>query len=145
MNELNYTIKELNTDLTKAEMEARAKVLIDNFLEAGLVSPAKGMIQLKAMKTIVDKMISQLEPFGIDDLDNYDGTIDGHKVTERSGGRWSYSHCAAWVEVDEKKKEIEALMKSIKEPVVMPETGEMIDPGVYKPSKTSFSVEFKKK
>ena len=35
MNELNYTIKELNTDLTKAEMEARAKVLIDNFLEAG--------------------------------------------------------------------------------------------------------------
>lgn len=144
MNELNYTLKELDTDITKKQMESRAKELIDNFLDAGLVSPAKGLVQLKAMKKIVEDMMKRLEPFALSDLPNYDGSINGHKVMEKSTGRWDYSGCAVWQDLDRQKKEVEALMKSIKEPVVYAETGEYVSPAVYKPSKTSFSVEFKK-
>jgi hypothetical protein len=144
MNELNYTIKELDSNLTKKEMEARAKVLVDNFLEAGLIAPGVGMVQLKAMKKIVDDMIKRLEPYAIDDIPNYDGSINGHKVMEKTGGRWDYSTCDVWQDLDRQKKEVEALMKSIKEPVVYAETGEYVTPAIYKPNKTSFSVEFKK-
>jgi hypothetical protein len=95
----------------------------------------KLMIRLTAMEKIVAGVREAIKFQLLQEADmrkEKSYSINGHRIEKCTRKTYSYSHCQAWASLDEKKKQIESLMKSITEPVAVAETGEIIEPATWK-------------
>lgn len=122
------TIKQFN--LSKDQIEQFAsQVLNDVFYHDGdILSTA---ICLRAMEDVIKKVRSGVGEMITEEAEKYaEKTFDykGAKFTKTNRTTYNYSESAKWNELNEKKKELESLMKTIKEPVADTETGELIYP-----------------
>jgi len=69
--------------------------------------------------------------------------FNGYKFENTASGRYDYSNNIEWKQLNEAKKQLEEDMKlasKSKNSYINEETGEIIQPAVYKPNKTSVKI-----
>jgi len=130
------TIKQFN--LSKDQIEQFvSQVLNDVFYnESDILSTA---ICLRAMEDVIKKVRSGVSDLIIEESEKYaEKTFDykGAKFTKTNRVTYVYSESEIWNKLNEKKKQLEAIMKTIKEPVADTDTGEIINPAQTKVSQS---------
>ena len=129
-------IKDFNLNKDQIEQFA-SQVLNDVFYHDGdILSTA---ICLRAMEDVIKKIRSGVGELITEEAEKYDEKTfeyKGAKFTKTNRATYVYSESSEWNKLNEKKKELESLMKTIKEPVADPETGELIYPAQKKVSES---------
>lgn len=126
--------------ITKAAIQDYSDYLIKQ-LEDGLANPMDMALRLKFMEELIDKMKERLRSLVIDELGKYTKGKDiirhnGQFKAKETGVRYDFTGCndPLWnrfnqeiVELTEKRKEREAMLKTIKEKqtIIDEETGEI--------------------
>ena len=122
--------------------------------EDGEIAPLKAYLQLR--KDIDDRMKSLEILKDLSTTEFYqvyggkDVTIYGATVTKHQGGRYDYKHIPRWVAAkskldaieDEAQQAYKAATDKMGGQMMDEETGEIIEPAVYKANKESFAVKF---
>jgi hypothetical protein len=126
--------------ITKAAIQDYSDYLIKQ-LEDGLANPMDMALRLKFMEELIDKMKERLRSLVIDELGKYTKGEDiirhnGQFKAKETGVRYDFTGCndPLWnrlnqeiVELTDKRKEREAMLKTIKEKqtIIDEETGEI--------------------
>jgi len=136
------TIKMFNLNKDQIEQFA-SQVLDDIYNHDGNVLDTA--ICLSAMESMIKKVRAGVKDLIIQESDKYgEKTFDykGARITKTSRVSYDYSNTDQWNVVTEKRKEIEGIAKTIKDPIADTETGEIINPAQKKISE-SISITIK--
>lgn len=138
---------------TKFSIELLKQTIVHHFRETG-ENPLEMLVKAEALIQLLDGIRADLKEDVISLLDKHpQGKADvlGAEVAKfESGVKYAYDGDYTWQKLNQevesikyKLKERESLLKTIKEPLVDPETGEMIYPAP-KYSTTTFKISLKK-
>lgn len=123
-------------------------------VNAGTADADKVFIELKkiekelksAIDTVFDEALTEIEKLG-----KGEHLINGTIVSVRaSGGRWDFKNCSLWVDHKSQLENVEKHLKSlvssrtIGDPMVDEETGEMLELPIYNPGKETIFVKIPK-
>jgi hypothetical protein len=107
-----------------------------NKIIAGEVDALQVDYFLKTFEIVSEKIRKHFEVkdilFDAIEKNNNQPFKGAESITVQSKTTYDYSHNPAWVALDEQKKQLEKLMKSIDEPIVIEGTGEEILPAKIK-------------
>lgn len=118
-------------------------------VEDGEINALEGFIVLKAISTTVTDTMAKIKTEAVQEADKYgDKTFQafGAQIEKRSGGGvWSYKHLEGWNELNDQKKAVEDLHKQAfkmigQAEVIDPNTGEIIQPALWKPNAETISI-----
>lgn len=137
----------------KFNVELLKQRIVSHFKETG-ESPLTMLVRAEALQQLLDGIRAELKEDVIAELDRYPqgkAEVLGAELSKmESGVKYAYDGDYTWSKLNQevesvkyKLKEREALLKTIKEPLVDPETGEMIYPAP-KYSTTTFKISLKK-
>ena len=137
----------------KFNIELLKQTIVAHFRDSG-ESPLEMLVKSEALQQLLDGIRAELKEDVIAELDKYpQGKADvlGAELSKmESGIKYAYDGDYTWQKLNQeveavkyKLKEREALLKAIKEPLVDPETGEIIYPAP-KYSTTTFKISLKK-
>lgn len=138
---------------TKFSIELLKQTIVAHFRESG-ASPLEMLVKSEALCQLLEGIKAELKEDVLNELDKYpQGKADvlGAEMSRmESGVKYAYDGDYTWQKLNQeveavkyKLKEREALLKTIKEPLVDPETGEYIYPAP-KYSTTTFKISLKK-
>lgn len=138
---------------TKFSIELLKQNIVLHFKETG-ENPLDMLVKSEALIQLLDGIRADLKEDVIELLDKYPqgkAEVLGAEVSKfESGVKYAYDADHTWLKLNQeieaikfKQKERESLLKTIKEPLVDPETGEMIYPAP-KYSTTTFKISLKK-
>jgi hypothetical protein len=138
---------------TKFSIELLKQTIVSHFRETG-ENPLDMLVKSEALVQLLDGIRAELKEEVLNELALHPkGKADvlGAEVsTIESGVKYAYDGDHTWLKLNQeieaikfKQKERESLLKTIKEPLVDPETGEMIFPAP-KYSTTTFKISLKK-
>lgn len=140
-------------NITKQSIAITASQIAEPILD-GQISPSRKMIQLVALRDILDEVISTIKPAVIDELKLSKGSsaqIFGAKIEPHSSAKYDYSKCghSEWERLNQEessakagKKKIEAFLKTLEGSVALESTGELVSPPIKTGSET-IKVTFK--
>lgn len=134
-----------DTKLDKTYINSLANKWIAK-VENGDADVLEAYTNIKAIAEAAKAALKKLEEQASVKLIEYKNSKDIHSASlTYSDARRSfdYSNVTAHVELKKKLEAIEQIAKSIKTPMVDPETGEVIEPAMEVYSKSSISVKFK--
>ena len=151
--ELLPKIELTSIEPSKFNIELLKQTIVHHFRETG-ESPLEMLVKAEALIQLLDGIRADLKEDVIGILDNHpNGKADvlGAEVSRfESGVKYAYDGDYTWQKLNQevesikyKLKERESLLKTIKEPLVDPETGEMIYPAP-KYSTTTIKISLKK-
>lgn len=140
-------------DPTKFNIELLKQRIVSHFKETG-ESPLTMLVKAEALQQLLDGIRAELKEDVINELERYPqgkAEVLGAELSKmESGVKYAYDGDYTWQKLNQeveaikyKLKEREQLLKAIKEPLVDPETGELIHP-VPKYSTTTFKISLKK-
>ena len=138
---------------SKFNIELLRQVVVSHFRETG-ENPLEMLVKAEAIVQLLEGIKTDLKADVISQLDlhpNGKADILGAEVSRiESGVKYAYDGDYTWLKLNNeveaikfKQKERESLLKTIKEPLVDPETGEMVYPAP-KYSTTTFKISLKK-
>ena len=138
---------------TKFSIELLKQTIVAHFRESG-ESPLEMLVKSEALVQLLEGIKADLKEDVINELDKYpQGKADvlGAEMSRmESGVKYAYDGDYTWQKLNQeveavkyKLKERESLLKTIKEPLVDPQTGEMVFPAP-KYSTTTFKISLKK-
>ena len=145
---------ELNSiNPSKFSIELLKQVVVSHFRETG-ENPLEMLVKAEALVQLLEGIRSELKEDVINQLDLHPQgkaiVLDAEVSRIESGVKYAYDGDHTWLKYNQeleaikfKQKERESLLKTIKEPLVDPETGEMIYPAP-KFSTTTFKISLKK-
>jgi hypothetical protein len=145
---------ELNSiNPSKFSIELLKQVVVSHFRETG-ENPLEMLVKAEALVQLLEGIRSELKEDVINQLDLHPQgkaiVLDAEISRIESGVKYAYDGDHTWLKYNQeleaikfKQKERESLLKTIKEPLVDPETGEMIYPAP-KFSTTTFKISLKK-
>lgn len=122
--------------ISKSQIEEVSEVIATSIKE-GEEDPLLMLANLKAMETLITSVKKKITDVVDDSINEYpEKSFIKHGVRFTKGNRKSYDYSVnqAWVEVNAKKKGIEAFMKVLTTPVADPDSGEIINPPPFKSS-----------
>lgn len=130
MNEL-AEIKRL--DLTKKEVEEFAAGACYEIVN-GTDDILKVSKNLKAVKEVVKIIEAYIKSYVLDEAMKYGKTFEhgGAKFEIRYRNTFEFKSDPTWVELNRQLKEREAMLKNLKEPIIVESTGEIINPPLHK-------------
>lgn len=138
---------------SKFSIELLKQTIVQHFRETG-ENPLDMIVKAEAVIQLLEGIRAELKQDVIDILDRFPqgkAEVLGAEVLKaESGVKYAYDGDYTWSKLNQeldaikyKMKERESLLKTIKEPLVDPETGEMIHPAP-KYSTTTFKISLKK-
>ena len=138
---------------SKFNIELLRQVVVSHFRETG-ENPLEMLVKAEAIVQLLEGIKVDLKEDVISQLDlhpNGKADILGAEVSRiESGVKYAYDGDHTWLKLNQeleaikyKQKERESLLKTIKDPLVDPETGEMVYPAP-KYSTTTFKIALKK-
>lgn len=138
---------------SKFNIELLRQVVVSHFRETG-ENPLEMLVKAEAIVQLLEGIKTDLKADVISQLDlhpNGKAEILGAEVSRiESGVKYAYDGDYTWLKLNNeveaikfKQKERESLLKTIKDPLVDPETGEMVYPAP-KYSTTTFKIALKK-
>jgi hypothetical protein len=138
---------------TKFSIELLKQNIVHHFRETG-DNPLEMLVKAEALIQLLDGIRAELKEDVIEILDrhpNGKAEVLGAEVSRfESAVKYAYDGDYTWQKLNQevesikhKQKERESLLKTIKDPLVDPETGEMIHP-VPRISTTTFKISLKK-
>ncbi len=145
---------ELNSiNPSKFSIELLKQVVVSHFRETG-ENPLEMLVKAEALVQLLEGIRAELKEDVINQLDLHPQgkamVLDAEVSRIESGVKYAYDGDHTWLKYNQeleaikfKQKERESLLKTIKEPLVDPETGEMIYPAP-KFSTTTFKISLKK-
>jgi len=145
---------ELNSiNPSKFSIELLKQVVVTHFRETG-ENPLEMLVKAEALVQLLEGIRAELKEDVINQLDLHPQgkaiVLDAEISRIESGVKYAYDGDHTWLKYNQeleaikfKQKERESLLKTIKEPLVDPETGEMIYPAP-KFSTTTFKISLKK-
>ena len=145
---------ELNSiNPSKFSIELLKQVVVTHFRETG-ENPLEMLVKAEALVQLLEGIRAELKEDVINQLDLHPQgkaiVLDAEVSRIESGVKYAYDGDHTWLKYNQeleaikfKQKERESLLKTIKEPLVDPETGEMIYPAP-KFSTTTFKISLKK-
>ena len=145
---------ELNSiNPSKFSIELLKQVVVSHFRETG-ENPLEMLVKAEALVQLLEGIRAELKEDVISQLDLHPQgkaiVLDAEVSRIESGVKYAYDGDHTWLKYNQeleaikfKQKERESLLKTIKEPLVDPETGEMIYPAP-KFSTTTFKISLKK-
>ena len=145
---------ELNSiNPSKFSIELLKQVVVTHFRETG-ENPLEMLVKAEALVQLLEGIRAELKEDVISQLDLHPQgkaiVLDAEISRIESGVKYAYDGDHTWLKYNQeleaikfKQKERESLLKTIKEPLVDPETGEMIYPAP-KFSTTTFKISLKK-
>ena len=145
---------ELNSiNPSKFSIELLKQVVVSHFRETG-ENPLEMLVKAEALVQLLEGIRAELKEDVINQLDLHPQgkamVLDAEISRIESGVKYAYDGDHTWLKYNQeleaikfKQKERESLLKTIKEPLVDPETGEMIYPAP-KFSTTTFKISLKK-
>ena len=129
---------------SKFSIELLKQVVVSHFRETG-ENPLEMLVKAEALVQLLEGIRAELKEDVISQLDLHPQgkaiVLDAEISRIESGVKYAYDGDHTWLKY--KQKERESLLKTIKEPLVDPETGEMIYPAP-KFSTTTFKISLKK-
>jgi len=132
---------------TKQQIEMFSNMVVQSIVK-GEVNALEVDYQLKAFEMAIEKIRKHFEVKDLlfDEIEKYKNQDfkDGCRVSVQQKTTYDYSHNPAWVSLDEQKKKLETLMKSITEPVSNELTGESTPPVKVKSVSKFAKYDFKK-
>ncbi len=123
-------------------------------VEAGNLSPLRAYIALRKHLDDLNKSLEVIKEQAIKEFSQVYGgkecNLYGATVAKHQGGRYDYKHIQRWVDANAKLKTIEdeakqayaAATSNKGEQLVDEETGEYIEPAMYKSNAESITVKF---
>ena len=138
---------------SKFNIELLKQVVVSHFRETG-ENPLEMLVKAEALVQLLESIRAELKEDVINQLDLHPQgkaiVLDAEVARIESGVKYAYDGDYTWQKLNQeveavkfKLKERETLLKTIKEPLVDPETGEMIYPAP-KFSTTTFKISLKK-
>lgn len=138
---------------SKFSIELLKQTIVQHFRETG-DNPLKMLVKAEAIIQLLDGIRADLKEDVVDILTTHPqgkAEVLGAEVSKfESGVKYAYDGDYTWLKMNQeleaikfKQKERESLLKTIKDPLVDPETGEMIYPAP-KYSTTTFKISLKK-
>ena len=138
---------------SKFSIELLKQVVVSHFRETG-ENPLEMLVKAEALVQLLEGIRAELKEDVISQLDLHPQgkaiVLDAEISRIESGVKYAYDGDHTWLKYNQeleaikfKQKERESLLKTIKEPLVDPETGEMIYPAP-KFSTTTFKISLKK-
>jgi hypothetical protein len=138
---------------SKFSIELLKQVVVSHFRETG-ENPLEMLVKAEALVQLLEGIRADLKEDVINQLDLHPQgkaiVLDAEIARIESGVKYAYDGDHTWLKYNQeleaikfKQKERESLLKTIKEPLVDPETGEMIYPAP-KFSTTTFKISLKK-
>lgn len=138
---------------SKFSIELLKQTIVNHFRESG-ESPLEMLVKSEALTQLLEGIKAELKADVISELDKYPqgkAEVLGAELAKmESGVKYAYDGDYTWTKLNQeveavkyKMKEREALLKTIKEPLVDPETGELVHPAP-KYSTTTFKISLKK-
>ena len=138
---------------SKFSIELLKQVVVTHFRETG-ENPLEMLVKAEALVQLLEGIRAELKEDVINQLDLHPQgkamVLDAEISRIESGVKYAYDGDHTWLKYNQeleaikfKQKERESLLKTIKEPLVDPETGEMIYPAP-KFSTTTFKISLKK-
>lgn len=119
-------------DLSKRQINYFVEKVLTEIEEE---NPLTIISKLKVMEEIVKQLKSKLAHNVSLEADKFpEKTFKLYGITYIKTNRrsYDYSNCQQWVELNEKLKALQELMKTIKSPIADAESGELINPAIYK-------------
>ena len=153
MSNLLPTIELNSITPSKFNIELLKQVVVSHFRETG-DNPLEMLVKAEALVQLLESIRAELKEDVINQLDLHPQgkaiVLDAEVARIESGVKYAYDGDYTWQKLNQeveavkfKLKERETLLKTIKEPLVDPETGEMIYPAP-KFSTTTFKISLKK-
>lgn len=153
MSNLLPTIELNSITPSKFNIELLKQVVVSHFRETG-ENPLEMLVKAEALVQLLESIRAELKEDVINQLDLHPQgkaiVLDAEVARIESGVKYAYDGDYTWQKLNQeveavkfKLKERETLLKTIKEPLVDPETGEMIYPAP-KFSTTTFKISLKK-
>lgn len=153
MSNLLPTIELNSINPSKFNIELLKQVVVSHFRETG-ENPMEMLVKAEALVQLLESIRAELRDDVISHLDLHPQgktvVLDAEVSKIESGVKYAYDGDYTWQKLNQeveavkyKLKERESLLKTIKEPLVDPETGEMIYPAP-KFSTTTFKISLKK-
>ena len=138
---------------TKFSIELLKQTIVSHFRETG-ENPIDMLVKSEALVQLLDGIRAELKEEVLNELALHPKgkteVLGAEVSTIESGVKYAYDGDHTWLKLNQeieaikfKQKERESLLKTIKEPLVDPETGEMIFPAP-KYSTTTFKISLKK-
>jgi hypothetical protein len=132
---------------TKSQRETFVNACVDEIL-SGNQNPLEIEIILKNMEETIkairkDERVKDAIMKEINDFSEKSFTFGNVLFTKKASTTYDYKHDGEWCRLNEKIKEREALLKTIKEPLADANTGELIQPAIKKSTDT-YSITFNK-
>ena len=153
MSNLLPTIELNSITPSKFNIELLKQVVVSHFRETG-ENPLEMLVKAEALVQLLESIRAELKEDVINQLDLHPQgkaiVLDAEVARIESGVKYAYDGDYTWQKLNQeveavkfKLKERETLLKTIKEPLVDPETGEMIYPAP-KFSTTTFKISLRK-
>ena len=153
MSNLLPTIELNSITPSKFNIELLKQVVVSHFRETG-ENPLEMLVKAEALVQLLESIRAELKEDVINQLDLHPQgkaiVLDAEVARIESGVKYAYDGDYTWQKLNQevesvkyKLKERETLLKTIKEPLVDPETGELIYPAP-KFSTTTFKISLKK-
>lgn len=153
MSNLLPTIELNSITPSKFNIELLKQVVVSHFRETG-ENPLEMLVKAEALVQLLESIRAELKEDVINQLDLHPQgkavVLDAEVSRIESGVKYAYDGDYTWQKLNQeveavkfKLKERETLLKTIKEPLVDPETGEYIYPAP-KYSTTTFKISLKK-
>lgn len=153
MSNLLPTIELNSITPSKFNIELLKQVVVSHFRETG-ENPLEMLVKAEALVQLLESIRAELKEDVINQLDLHPQgkaiVLDAEVARIESAVKYAYDGDYTWQKLNQeveavkyKLKERETLLKTIKEPLVDPETGEMIYPAP-KFSTTTFKISLKK-
>ena len=138
---------------TKQQVESFA-VAIKNEIMSGAISPAVAFVQLKAMEDFAKKLRAdeEIKDVLFQMLDHSNKIeIYGAVISTKNVSEYDYCQDSTLAELEKEKERIndkiknrKSLLEKLEEPIIVEETGEVIQPAKYVGSKPQIVVSLKK-
>lgn len=132
--------------LTKAQQDQVAASIAENLLDNN--NPLEAFIKLKAFEEVFKKVKSQIDEEAMKEADKYgkgQHVLNGVAFQVKNGRAvYDFSDDEEHAKLKQDLKDRETFLKSIKSPMVDPETGVLASPAKVKHAKDSISITFPK-
>ena len=153
MNHLIPSVELNSLEPTKFNIEMLKQTIVTHFTETG-ESPLDLLVKSEAMVQLLEGIRSELKQQVLNELDKYPqgkAEVLGSEIARmESGVKYAYDADYTWQKINEeleaikyRLKERETLLKTLTQPMVDPESGEVIHPAA-KYSTTTFKISLKK-
>lgn len=132
---------------TKQQIDTFSNMVINSIVK-GDVNVLDVDFQLKCFEMAIDKIRKHFEikDLLIEEVEKYKNQDykEGSKVSVQTKTNYEYNHNPEWVKLDEAKKKLEVLMKSLPEDMANAETGEITPKAKIKSISKYVKYDFKK-